>query len=370
MTRSLYVGTISGTSIDGLDLALVDAGAARPQIVAGATQPFDATLHACLTAAATGRDDGVDSVARADHLLGKFIGHAVNAFLVHHGIARDRVAAIGSHGQTIRHRPDGATPFTCQIGDPTLIAEITGITTVADFRRRDMAAGGQGAPLVPPFHAALFRMTQAVTVVVNIGGIGNITVLPADPAQPITGFDTGPGNGLLDAWCARHRGLPFDDAGQWAATGRVDVALLERMLTDAYFVRSPPKSTGKEYFHLDWLERQLAADPALPPADVQATLAELTACTIARGIVRWGSDRGRVIVCGGGRLNADLMARLESALAQHSVMPSEAAGVAGDWIEAAAFAWLAALTLENRAGNEPAVTGAAGARVLGAIYLK
>jgi anhydro-N-acetylmuramic acid kinase len=362
---SLYIGAISGTSMDGLDLALVDMGSGRPAILSGKTVEFPPELRARMGALAACRDDDVDTVGIVDQQMGRFSAIAIVDFLRELDFGAGEVAAIGFHGQTIRHRPDGPWPFTLQIGDPNLIAEHTGIATVADFRRRDLAAGGQGAPLVPPFHAALLGDARA-RVVLNIGGIGNITVLPAGGASPVTGFDTGPGNALLDAWITRHHGKPYDRAGAWAASGRVDRQLLERLLVDPYFDRRPPKSTGKEHFNIAWIDQRLS--PPYDPADVQATLAALTAETIAVAIKRWGTDDGLVVVCGGGRLNACLMGFLTDALPTHDLQPSEALGVGGDWIEAAAFAWLAARRMAQLPGNEPAVTGARGARVLGALY--
>jgi anhydro-N-acetylmuramic acid kinase len=365
---SLFLGVISGTSMDGLDLALIDVSTERPGIVDGDTVGFEPDLRRQLDTLATGHDDGLDALGTADTLLGRFIGNAIVEFLATRKLRPDQIKAIGSHGQTIRHRPDGSAPYSCQIGDPNIIAEITGITTVADFRRRDMAAGGQGAPLVPPFHAALFRRSDTTTLILNIGGISNITVLSPNLYSPAAGFDTGPGNALLDAWVNKSRQLPYDSDGAWASSGECDSALLERMLADPYFSRRPPKSTGREHFNQGWIEQHLPAAAVHKPEDVQATLAALTATTIAMAIRRWGSAKGPVIVCGGGRLNGCLMQLLASALPKHDVVSSDALGVNGDWIEAAAFAWLAAQTLAQRPGNEPAVTGARGPRILGAIY--
>jgi anhydro-N-acetylmuramic acid kinase len=301
-----------------------------------------------------------------DALLGTFTGRALAAFLRDHGILPERIRAIGSHGQTIRHRPEANQPFTWQIGDPNRIAEVTGITTVADFRRRDMAAGGQGAPLVPAFHEALFRTENESRVLLNIGGISNITCLSADPCIPVSGFDTGPGNGLMDAWCLRHRGLPYDANGDWAATGQLVSDLLATLMTEPYLHKTPPKSTGREMFHLSWLESQQALD-AFRPQDVQRTLVEFTAATIIDAVKRWAPESTRLVVCGGGRLNGLLMGRLEH-LADMAVQTSDDLGFDGDAMEAAAFAWLAARRLDGLSGNAPAVTGALGSRILGAVY--
>jgi len=361
----LYLGSISGTSVDGLDLALIDLSDGI-QLIAADTAAFPESLRSSLLELGQpGRDD-LDRIGEVDALLGEFIGDATLGFLKSQGVEPARVQALGSHGQTIRHRPDVDHPFTWQIGDPNRIAELTGITTVADFRRRDMAAGGQGAPLVPAFHEALFRTETQTRVLLNIGGISNITVLPSDPTAPITGFDTGPGNGLLDAWCLRHRGLAYDAAGEWAGSGAVLAPLLAAMMADPYLERSPPKSTGRESFNLPWLESLIALDTCRPE-DVQRTLLEFTAASIVAALKKWAADAQQLVVCGGGRANDLLMARL-AALAGMPVLTSDTLGFDGDALEAAAFAWLAARRLDNLIGNAPLVTGAQGGRVLGAVY--
>ena len=389
---SSYIGCITGTSVDGLDIALLDiADQGAIQVRATHTASIDPALrHELLelgmpgggsveTANAATHPSEIDRMGHADAALGAWIGREILAFLKREGRPPESITAIGSHGQTIRHRPPGgantagAHPFTLQIGDPNQIAEITGITTVADFRRRDMAAGGHGAPLVPPFHRALFGHAESketehsasvAPLVLNIGGISNVSVF----GRQTFGFDTGPGNALMDAWCGQHLDQAYDADGRWARSGEVDPALLESCLADEYFTQAPPKSTGREYFNLEWLRPKLQAQPApLAEADVQATLCLLTARTVADAITRWASETTEVIVCGGGRLNAylmDLLARESKRL----VRPSEEVGVDGDSVESAAFAWLAYRTLEGLSGNEPAVTGAAGPRILGAIY--
>lgn len=370
MRGQVYLGAISGTSVDGLDLALVQV-ARRIDVLAAATRPLPEALRRSLLELGRPGADDLDRLGEADAALGEFIGTAALEFLDSNGQAPSAVTALGSHGQTVRHRPGAAHPFTLQIGDPSRIAEVTGITTVADFRRRDMAAGGQGAPLVPPFHAALFRDPGESRAVLNIGGIGNFTLLPADPAAAVTGFDTGPGNALMDDWIARARQRAFDDNGDWAASGQVDESLLQRLLAAPYLTTPPPKSTGREYFNLAWLQAHLDArlrERAIDDADVQATLCAFTAECAVRALVTWGpADLGRVLVCGGGRHNRALMAALAERLSC-PVEPVETLGVDGDSIEAAAFAWLAHQTLNGLAGNEPAVTGARGPRVLGAVY--
>jgi anhydro-N-acetylmuramic acid kinase len=361
----LYVGAISGTSVDGLDLALLSTDAPL-SVLHARTTPLPESLRRELLALGQPGNDDLDRLGAADRQLGRFIGEAINGFLTATGTDPGRVRAIGSHGQTVRHRPRGREPFSWQIGDPNQIAEITGITTIADFRRRDMAAGGEGAPLVPPFHAALFRTREEDRGVLNIGGIANLTVLPADPASPVEGFDTGPGNGLMDQWVLRERGLPFDNGGAWAATGQVRATLLEALLQEDYLRHPPPKSTGREHFNLDWLMKHDNAS-AGSAADIQATLCAYTAQTVADALQRWAPHTRRLLVCGGGRLNATLMQALASRTGL-LVEPTDAHGVDGDSVEAAAFAWLASQTVQGRPGNEPAVTGASGHRVLGAIY--
>ena len=274
----------------------------------------------------------------------------------------DAIAALGCHGQTIRHRPDSG--YTLQLANPARLAERTGITVVADFRSRDVAAGGQGAPLVPAFHAALFGSGDRHRVVVNLGGIANVTDLP--PGGTVRGFDTGPGNTLLDAWCERHNGAPFDRDGAWAASGRVIPALLASLLADPYFALSPPKSTGRDHFNLDWLEQKVGGSPA--PADVQRTLLELTAVTVGNAIAEHCRGAVEVLVCGGGANNVELLRELAAKLGTRRLATTGSLGVPVDEVEALAFAWLARETLAGRAGNLPAVTGAVGPRVLGAVY--
>jgi anhydro-N-acetylmuramic acid kinase len=311
----------------------------------------------------------IERLGHADRLLGIEFAHATHVLLKQAGVRADQITAIGSHGQTIRHRPQataGAPAFTLQIGDANTIAQLTRITTVADFRRRDIAAGGQGAPLVPAFHRAVFAKNAHNRVIVNIGGMANITALPVDDTT--LGFDTGPGNVLLDAWINRHQQQNYDRDGQWASSGSVDTTLLANLLRDPFFAAPPPKSTGRELFNLTWLDAHLAGCAAIAAADVQATLAELTARSIADAIVALPFIANEVFVCGGGAYNGDLMLRLERLLHPRLLGHTGQLGIAPEWVEAAAFAWLARETLAGRPGNEPAVTGASERCVLGAIY--
>ncbi|MYD97733.1 MAG: anhydro-N-acetylmuramic acid kinase [Gammaproteobacteria bacterium] len=360
------VGVMSGTSVDGLDVAVLEVSAGAPRIVAAETVPLPDSLATALSNLATPGSNEIVRMGDADAALGVFIGETVAACLDRWGILRGDVRAIGCHGQTIRHHPDATTPFTVQIGDPNRIAEITGIDVVADLRRRDLAAGGEGAPLAPLFHEALFRDKVRHRVVVNVGGIANATMLPA-ASTSILGFDTGPGNALLDAWTRHCLSTPFDHDGTWSASGERQARLFDVLCADAFVGREPPKSTGKETYNLDYvIDACRGLD--LEPADVQATLAEFTAWSIATSVRRWGPPGGDVVVCGGGRRNAHLMERLTTHLDGYDVMPCDDLDVDGDALEAAAFAWFAHHRLERRAGNAPAVTGASGPRVLGAVY--
>ncbi|MGH8307500.1 MAG: anhydro-N-acetylmuramic acid kinase, partial [Gammaproteobacteria bacterium] len=281
-------------------------------------------------------------------------------------LSNQDIRAIGSHGQTVRHRPGGPHPFSLQIADPNIIAARTGIATVADFRRRDMALGGQGAPLVPAFHHAVFADPNETRAVINIGGIANLTLLSAQNG-PVSGFDTGPGNLLMDAWSREHLHAPYDENGTFAASGNVDEILLRRLLADEYFQRPPPKSTGREHFSQAWLGKALV-DTKLPAADVMATLCELTARCIADAVRKQTPRVSRVLLCGGGIHNAHLVKRLAALLPACELSTTNEFGIAPDWVEAMAFAWLARETLARRPGNLPAVTGAREPAVLGAIY--
>ena len=362
----LYIGLISGTSMDGVDAALVEFGDRSLQIVSARTTPYPDALREQLQDAASKPDScTADLIGTLDHWVGGCFRDATHELLRAAGVDPDRVRAIGSHGQTLRHRPDRARPYTLQIGNADIVAKGTGIDCVADFRSADLALGGQGAPLVPPFHEWLLRSPVVSRCVLNIGGIANITALPAG-AGPVTGFDTGPGNTLMDSWVRRHHGLAFDDDGHWASGGTPIRGLLEAMLADPYFAKAPPKSTGFEYFNEAWLSTLLPAD--MRPADVQATLAELTAATIAAAIGRYADTTREVLVCGGGVHNRDLLRRLGDHLGPVALASTADAGLDPDRVEACAFAWLAMRTVNGEPGNFPGVTGASRETVLGAVH--
>ncbi len=361
-----YIGLMSGTSMDGIDAALVEFEGERITLVATHSHPLSPRLHRRLLEFCSDTPHPISQLGKLDIELGRLFGEAAKQLIAQSQIQAEEIKAIGSHGQTIFHAPQGDTPFSYQIGDPNTIAQLTGITTVADFRRRDMAAGGQGAPLVPAFHEALFRSCEHDRAIINIGGIANITLLPKQATLAIRGYDTGPGNALLDAWCMRHQGQPLDLDGQWAGRGEVDEALLTRLLNDPYFSAPPPKSTGKEYFNLDWLKNRLGGER---PEDVQRTLLQLTVETIAREVEKAAPSPQELYICGGGAHNLLLMQELQHRLAGRIVTTTEKIGLAPDWVEATAFAWLAKQTLEHQPTNLPAVTGARQRVILGGIYL-
>lgn len=366
-SRELFAGVMSGTSLDGIDAVLADfaAGPRVCTLVASTHVDLPSELRRELAALQASGPDEVVRTARAANQLADLYAHALRSVCVAAGLPAHDVIAAGVHGQTIRHRPQEG--WTAQINNASRVAERAYMTVVADFRMRDIAAGGQGAPLVPAFHAAMFRRPDVHRVVANLGGIANITDLP--PHGEVRGFDTGPANVLLDLWHARHRGGPFDANGRFAAGGTVHPALLERMLAEPYFAQDPPKSTGRDLFTAAWLERAIAGSgDAARPEDVQATLAALTARTLADAIRRHCRGAQELLLCGGGANNLDLMQRLAAELPLLSVETTASLGVATDHVEALAFAWLAREALAGRPGNLPAVTGASGLRVLGAIY--
>lgn len=366
----LFLGLISGTSADGIDVALVRFEPTLA-LVAARTYAYPGELRTRALALMHADSLPIDDFGQLDAEIGEAFAAAALKLLREAGVDPAAVTAIGSHGQTVRHRPWIAHPFTLQIGDPNRIAERTGIATVADFRRRDIAAGGQGAPLVCALHAALFASATEARAILNLGGIANFTLL--QDGQPVRGFDTGPASCLLDAWALRHLGQAYDRDGEFAAGGDVSAALLAELLADGYFARPLPKSTGREHFHIGWLDRHLARHPTLAPADVQATLLECSAHSIAEALARHAPMTRRVIACGGGVHNARLMQRLAAALAEQLKQPcaletTAAHGLDPDFVEATAFAWLARQTLAGLPGNCVEVTGACGSRVLGAVY--
>ena len=369
---TLYIGLMSGTSLDGVDGLLIDFGSTQgPPVTLRAHhhQPFADTLRAELLALNAPGDNELQRSELAANAVARSYGEAIVALLQRSGVAAPQVRAIGAHGQTVRHRPgefDG-TGFTTQLLNGALLAELAGIDVVCDLRRRDVAAGGQGAPLAPGLHAALFAAAGETRAVLNLGGIANLTVLGAD--HSVLGFDCGPANALLDGWCQRHRGQAFDDAGAWAASGQVIEPLLAAMLADPYFALAPPKSTGRDLFHLVWLEGHLARHaPSADPVDVQATLAALTLRSVARAVQRHAKAASLLSVCGGGARNAHLMAGLAALLPGLRVTTTAEFGLPVDQVEAAAFAWLAQRFVERQPGNIVAVTGARGERILGALH--
>lgn len=365
----LYIGLMSGTSLDAVDAVLVDF-AEGLRLVGTHSIPLPSDLRDRLIAICQSGPDEIERMGRLDVEMGELFARAALGVLESSEQATTDVRAIGSHGQTIRHRPHGGPSFTLQIGDPNVIAERTGMTVVADFRRRDMAAGGQGAPLVPAFHAAIFGHPERNRIILNLGGIANITVLPASAAGAVIGFDTGPANLLMDAWSMACRGLPYDAGGDWAASGDVDARLLDRLMMHPFLSLPAPKSTGREDFSLDWLRGLLGELPAsVLEADVQATLLELTAESVARAIDGLGLTAGDLFLCGGGARNTALFYRLSTRLPDWALASTSALSLAPSWVEATAFAWLARQRLTHRPGNMPAVTGASGERILGGVYV-
>ncbi len=383
---TLYIGLMSGTSMDGVDGVLVDfldpgasqlAGAPALRVLADSHVAMPGTLGAELLALNTSGADELRRGALAANALARLQADVVARLLARSHVERGDVRAVGSHGQTVRHRPGefDATGFTIQLNNGALLAELCGIDVVADFRSRDVAAGGQGAPLVPAFHQAVFGGAAHARAILNLGGIANLTLLPPSSSTasadiaPARGFDCGPGNALMDHWCRTHTGAAFDDDGRWAASGRVIPALLATLLANAYFLKSPPKSTGRDLFNADWLAVALGRSAAtLQPVDIQATLLELTARSAIDALRAHAPETRELLVCGGGALNGALMARLAALWPGRDVKPTDAAGLPAMQVEATAFAWLARQFTERRPGSHPAVTGAAGPRILGALY--
>lgn len=364
----LYIGLMSGTSLDGVDGVLAECADTHTRVIRHAHLPFPPDLTAeLLQLNNPGGPDELHRAALAANALARLYAAVVAELLERAALPPGAVTAIGAHGQTVRHRPgefDGAG-YTLQLNSPALLAELSGIDVVADFRSRDVAAGGQGAPLVPAFHQAMFAQPGQTVAVLNIGGIANLSVLRGDA---VLGFDCGPGNALMDAWCRQHTGQPFDAEGRWAAAGQIHEPLLQVLLREPYFALPPPKSTGRDLFNPSWLAGKLTGFDAVAPADVQATLTELTAMACATDVLRHAAGSTRLIVCGGGALNRHLMQRLQARLPKLSVVSSEQAGLSALQVEAAAFAWLARKAVLRQTASLKSVTGAQGARVLGAIY--
>ena len=364
----LYIGLMSGTSADGIDAALVDFSGPAPHLIATRFSSHSAALREKIHSLSKEGTNEIQLLGELDHLLGKAFAKTANDLLRDEAVEPNTITAIGSHGQTVRHHPHHPHAFTLQIGDPNIIAAETNITTVADFRRRDMALGGQGAPLVPAFHQAIFTSANTNRIVVNIGGIANITLLPLSGSHQTLGFDTGPGNVLLDGWIHKHKNLAHDANGEWASQGKIHPSLLALLLSDPYFTMAPPKSTGREYFNLPWLEKYLAQVGPIAPIDVQSTLVELTAYSILNAI-KESFPTGEILVCGGGAHNTFLMQRLQLLAQPHFLVDStQKYGIDPDWMEAIAFAWLARQTMHKKPGNLPQVTGAKQAAVLGGVY--
>ncbi|BDM63596.1 anhydro-N-acetylmuramic acid kinase [Shewanella sp. NFH-SH190041] len=363
---ALYIGLMSGTSMDGVDAVLVDFGAGQPHLIASHSQAMPSHLFKGLQRLCQPGSDEINRLGRLDRTVGLLFADAVNQLLAKAGISPAQVLAIGSHGQTIRHMPSLDTGFTLQIGDPNTIAVNTGIDVIADFRRKDVALGGQGAPLVPAFHQEVFAKPGHQRIILNIGGISNITYLPGDETK-VVGFDTGPGNTLIDYWMQQCQRQSFDHEGRWAASGATNQALLDQMLSHPYFAEAYPKSTGKEMFNHVWLEQQLAHFGQLRDEDIQSTLLDLTCASIAAEVLAL-SPAGELYVCGGGAMNLTLLARLRQRLPEYHIATTAALGVDPKWVEGIAFAWLAMRFNQRLPANLPAVTGASRQAILGAHF--
>lgn len=369
MTGELYLGIMSGTSLDGVDLALVSIENDNVELVASHFVPMPESLQMRLKALSSSHTTTLSNLGEIDHQLGKLYAESVQKLLNKSQYSAQDIVAIGCHGQTVYHQPDGDSPFTMQIGDANIIAAQTGIATVADFRRKDMAYGGQGAPLVPVFHQAIFSQSHSTLVILNIGGIANVSVI--QPNGDVIGFDTGPGNGLLDEWCEYHTHKPFDKNAEFARQGKTNESLLSLLQSDSYFAKPFPKSTGREYFNLQWLENILCNyDGQVQPENVQRTLVEFTTQTIVQSIASLSQGKNpTLIVCGGGAHNPLIMESLTNSLPQWTTSTTESYGISEDYMEAMAFAWLAYRRVHKLPANLPAVTGAQKQTTLGCIYL-
>lgn len=365
---------MSGTSLDGVDVVIAAINSSNAfSLLDAKTYPIPARLKKDLLVLSQEQQaDELQRYAELDVRTGQLFANCCLQLIQENELNPAQIRAIGSHGQTLRHYPDSQYPTTLQIGDPNIIAQTTGITTIADFRRRDMAAGGQGAPMVPPFHEALFRDKKKNRVILNIGGIANITFLPAGQ-KTVLGYDTGPGNGLMDDWCVRNFDCAYDNFGKLASQGRVDKSLLAQMLNDPFFSQAVPKSTGREYFSYQWIETQLqerakSTKNRLPPVNILTTLLELSCLSISNEIKALSPHADELLVCGGGIKNDRFMLRLQQLMPEIKIISTENAGMHPDWVEASAFAWLAHQTLNRLTANLPSVTGAKEAVILGAIW--
>ncbi len=366
--KDYYIGIMSGTSVDGIDAGLYDFSGQNIQVIDFYYQPFTQKIkqnihHLCRNPQSISLLD----YGQLDTQLGKLYAEACLNLLQQAKVNAQDIKAIGNHGQTLYHSPTAQQPFTIQIGDANIISQITGITTITDFRRRDIAAGGQGAPLVPAFHQAMFQSDRENRVIINIGGVANLSILPKDAQKDILGFDTGPGNTLMDYWISTHKNCTYDKNGEWAATGNIQPELLKQLKEEPYFSNPPPKSTGTEFFSANWLTKKLATLPAYPAEDIQRTLCQLTAETIAEAIQKFAPETDQVFLCGGGTHNHTLFKALEQLLSP-PIASTETQGIHPDQVEAMAFAWLAKRTLQGLTGNLPATTGAKQAVILGGIY--
>lgn len=370
--RDLYLGLMSGTSMDGLDIALVEFSDESIELVSHQQFELSDTLQEKLHSLCDEHDNELDHWGKVDREFALFCADCVLEFLNRRNLSASAITAIGSHGQTVRHQPDGNPSYTLQLGDPNTLAALTGIPVVADFRRKDIALGGQGAPLVPAFHQAIFSSLKEARVILNLGGIANITWLPG-VAAGVTGFDTGPANTLIDRWfafCHPHHADDFDRHGAFAARGAVNDKLLKQLLNDPYFSRLPPKSTGRDVFNLDWLRERARDLSRYDAADVQATLVALTAQTVTDAITNWLPEQpDTIFVCGGGAYNPILMSALKARLPAVHWHSTSVLGVAPQHVEAMAFAWLAYCYMHRKPGNLPAVTGASRPTILGGLYL-
>lgn len=368
MTKEYYIGLMSGTSVDGIDAGIYEFSDNQSRVIDFYYQPYTTEIKQKIQSLCTNdRPTYLIDYGELDTQLGMLYAEACLKLLAQAHINARDVKAIGSHGQTLYHSPGSELPFTLQIGDANIISQTTGITTISDFRRRDIAAGGQGAPLVPAFHKAIFSSTKANRVIVNIGGIANLSILPKNITKAVIGFDTGPGNTLMDYWISQHKSCSYDNNGLWAATGKIQPELLKQLKDEPYFSDLPPKSTGTEYFSAKWLNNKLATLSTYSPEDIQRSLCQLTAETIADAVQKFAPVTEQIFLCGGGTHNQTLCHALE-VLLKCPIASTETQGVHPDQVESMAFAWLAKQTLNGLTGNLPETTGAKEAVILGGIY--